>query len=276
MGVVIISNWSFSKLGAFDTCPYSYYLNYVAVPKPQNDENAFNQYGSYVHEILEKYFKGELELFELLDYYDAHFDENVVLDFPPCSGRSGPIDLRKNYLQGGATFFEEFDGWPNYKVLGVEEKFKIDFIDGDTLTGIIDLILEDKNGEIIILDHKSKSGFKSKDELRHYGYQPALYALYIHEKYGKWPNRLAFNIFRKQEIIKLDFTLEFLEEAKNWAIQQITKIRECTDFTPKFDKNQKKNVMYFCQNICGFKEMCEYQYLYRDDNGEYAAYTGDK
>lgn len=178
----------------------------------------------------------------LLDYYDAHFDENVVLDFPPCSGRSGPIDLRQSYLQGGATFFEEFDGWPSYKVLGVEEKFKIDFIDGDTLTGIIDLILEDKNGDVIILDHKSKSGFKSKAELTHYGYQPALYTLYVHEKYGKWPNRLAFNIFRKQEIVKLDFTLEFLEEAKNWAAQQITK-RFANAMTSRRSLTRKKRRM---------------------------------
>jgi hypothetical protein len=265
--VNISTTWSYSKISSFSTCPYQYYLSYIADPKPENEENCFNQYGLHVHEILEKFFKGELELFELADYYEEHFDEHVLLDFPPCQVRGQPYDLGQHYYDDGLRFLSEFDGLPQYKILGVEEDFTVDFLDGDKLHGFIDLVLEDRNGDIIVLDHKSKNGFKSKAEQKKYSFQPALYSLYIKEKYGKWPSRLAFNIFRKQEYVKIEFTEDLLNEAIDWAKKNVQTIRDCTDFLPKFNEKEKQKMLFFCNQICSFRSSCDHKYDYIDDDG---------
>ncbi len=260
--------WSYSKLNTFETCPYAYWLNYVAKDPPINEENAFSQYGSFVHEILEKYFKGELELFELSTEYEDNFDDNILLDFPYCESHGRVIDLCESYHDKGLAYLENFDGLPEYKILGVEEDFVIEILNGEKLRGFIDLILEDKNGNIIVLDHKSKSKFKSKEEQKHYSFQPVLYSIYVHEKYGKWPDRVVFNMFRQQKYVKIKFTQELLQEALNWVESTISKIYSCEDFLPKFTKKEKEEMLYFCRNICGYKSSCKHQLDYIDENGE--------
>ena len=83
--------YSFSKIKTFYTCKYQYYMNYVLPieQRPKKHENAFAQYGSFVHEILEKFFSGELAEFELTDYYAENFDIYFVISgiigFPESS-----------------------------------------------------------------------------------------------------------------------------------------------------------------------------------------------
>jgi len=227
-----------------------------------------------VHEIIEKYFKRELELFELSEYYEDLFDEYVKIDFPHCETKNGVIDLRQRYYDDGLTFLENFDGLPQYEVLGVEEDFTIRFLGKEKIHGFIDLVLRDKYGKIVIIDHKSHK-FKSKAEVNKYAHQPFLYSLHIKQKYGQFPDRVAFNAFRQQEYIKLQFSEEQLNEALAWAKTNIGAIRNCTDFSPRFNYKQKKESMYFCDNICGFRESCERKYEYIDANGNVRVFGGE-
>jgi len=239
-----MKTYSFSGLNSFYTCPYAYYLHYIE--KREEIDNAFNLYGSFVHEILEKYFKGELELFELADYYEEHFDEKVPLDFPP----NAFVDLGQTYYDNGLAYLESFEGLDGYEVLGVELEFTIPIFDGYALHGFIDLLLKDPRGDIVIMDHKSKKKFTSKEEKEKYARQLFLYALYVHEHYGRWPKRIVFNTFRSQKYVKIQFTEEALQEALNWAKETIEAIESTTEWNACPSE-------FFCDHICGYRESCE-------------------
>lgn len=234
--------YSFSRLNCYHTCPYSYYLKYI-LNKP-DEQNAFALYGTHAHSILEKYFNGELELFELADYYEDHFDEAVPLDFPP----NAYCDLGQKYYDGGLTYFNEFQGFAGYEVLGVELEFTVPLFGEYKFHGFIDLLLRDPNGKIVVIDHKSHI-FKNKRETEHYSLQLILYCLYVKEKYGEYPDRVVFNTFRNQKIVKIKFTEERLEAAIQWARDTIASIESDTEW-------KAVPQGYFCEQICGYKNTC--------------------
>ena len=85
MDMANIHNFSFSKLSTYHTCPYQYYRNYIK--RQHGENNGFSEYGSVVHEILENYFRGNLEVFELEQKYEeAIADVEVSMLLPSKNG----------------------------------------------------------------------------------------------------------------------------------------------------------------------------------------------
>lgn len=262
--------YSFSRLSSFDECKYCYYLNYVLPndQRPPNEDNAFNLYGSFVHELLEKYSKGELASWDLLDKYVDEFELQVNKPFPPNSF----VDLHDSYYNDGYAFLERFDGFDDeYETLGVEQPFVVDF--GDfKLRGFIDLILRDKKtGGIVVLDWKSKSKFASKKEQAEYARQPYLYSKYIFDTYGVWPEKLRFYMFRKDTMVDIPFSQYDYNEAVEWARSQVRRIEYKIDndddgWMPREDlvgKDGQPN--FFCSFICGFRNNCRYVKEVKDE-----------
>ena len=245
--------YSFSKIKTFYTCKYQYYMNYVLPieQRPKKHENAFAQYGSFVHEILEKFFSGELAEFELTDYYAENFDIAVREEFPPNSF----VDLGQAYYNDGYCFLEAFEGIQDYKIIGVEKEFTTRFNDGQEsffFRGIIDLILQDKqDGSIVIQDWKSKSRFKNRQEQKEYARQLYLYAKHIKEEFGKWPTMLRFSMFRKGNVINIPFRMEDYEEAVVWASTCVKQIESCKQWPPTLDE-------WYCSQLCDFRDGCDF------------------
>ena len=124
-----------------------FYLTYIT--KKFKIQNAFSQWGSFGHSILEKYYKGELELFELSEIYEDGYDENVNLKFPD----NVYVDLNETYRAAGKKYFDNFeDDFSDYEVIGVEQKIEVT-IGKYKFIGYIDLILKDDKG-YYICDHK--------------------------------------------------------------------------------------------------------------------------
>ena len=137
--------WSFSSVKAFEQCPYSFYLHYVQGEKEL--PNAFAQSGSYVHNILERCYKGELYEFELADEFEEHYSEYVTEKFPF-------FNMAKSYYDTSLAYLQTFEIDDNYETVGVEKRINCE-IGGYKFTGIIDLLLRDKaDGRLIICDHK--------------------------------------------------------------------------------------------------------------------------
>ena len=67
-----IERYSFSKLSSWWVCPYGYYQRYIE--HKAGIGNAFASFGTLVHELLEKYAKGEAELWDLPQMYEWMFD----------------------------------------------------------------------------------------------------------------------------------------------------------------------------------------------------------
>ena len=147
-------------------------------------------------------------------------------------------------------YLKNFPGYDNVKILGVEEVFDCE-IDDWILTGVIDLIIEE-NGDLIVKDYKSKASFKNKKEKAEYARQLYLYSKHIKEKYGKFPTKLRFEMFRKQTPVDIPFNIYDYYEALNWARGQVEQIRKAWAYSPSPEP-------FFCNHLCNHRETCEFK-----------------
>lgn len=239
--------WSYSKLQSFDNCPYSFKLQYLSDVTGEN--NAFAEYGTLCHGILEEWAKGDIPKEEMSLAYSSRYGDAVVHSFPPYP--RGYAD--KAYLQG-LEYFNGFDelgdyfGGEPYEILGVEEKFET-LVGGYTLVGVVDLILRDGNGDIHIFDHKTKSMSSIEREFQDAKKQLYIYALHIMEKYGKYPKMMCFNMLKSREYIRVPFELEEFEATMRWVEQTIESIIMSFDYPVGGSP-------YFCQWICSVGKYC--------------------
>ena len=119
------------------------------------------------------------------------------------------------------------------------------------LTGKVDLICRDKNGDIVVIDHKSKGKFKNKAEQHEYARQLYLYAYAVFKKYGKFPKTLVFNMFRVPDWVVIPFNKDGYIEAMEWLKNSVAEIESCMDFYPITDTFFEKNFCeYYATGLC--------------------------
>lgn len=236
--------WSYSRVSSYDECPYQFKLVYI--DKAEKTGNAYAQWGSLCHSIFERYLKGELELYELVDVYKAEYKKYVTM----------PFAYNEVYYENGIDVFSSFDGLPNGIVFLESEKRFFTEINGKKFLGIIDVIARDSadNG-IIVQDYKSKSKFKSKKEKTEYARQLYLYAHYIEKTYNEFPKLLRFDMFRSKQIVDIPFDKDAFDDANKWFVNTIQNIYNDEYFNPK----PKKEIDYYCENLCDVREICPYR-----------------
>lgn len=245
--------YSYSQLSSFDECHYGFYLE--RIEGEEQLSNAFAEQGSLIHDIIDKWAKHELTKEQMVEEYDRRYSQEVVTNFPRVLAAKGYTE--KAY-QLGYDYFDNFDEFNGYKIISTEEKFKIEIplTDGTTRTfvGVVDMILEDEfTEELIICDHKSKSlqAFKkSEDEMYR---QQLLYSLYVHKKYGRWPDIMMFNLFKEQGMkMQRKFTETDLNKALEWA----TNIIHNMENFELIDWLESKDQDFFCTEICSMRKVC--------------------
>lgn len=247
--------FSFSRISTYNRCPRGFYLQYIKkVPQIQN---AFAEYGLFCHELLEDYFNNELMIFDLLPKYKDEFTQQVIHDFPPNKW----VDLAVSYFEEGIDYFTNFDGLHGYEILEVERKVEFN-IDKYPFVGYIDLIAKDKNGDLCIIDHKSKDLKKPQKkrwknvevrrtiEFYEFIRQLYLYSIPIVEQDKVIPKFLCFNCFRKGKFHKVPFDMDDYEESKQWALNIIKKLYADETMSDKYDSQ------WFCNRLCGVREFC--------------------
>ncbi|MPM14176.1 hypothetical protein SDC9_60536 [bioreactor metagenome] len=237
--------WSYSSVNSYHQCPRQFKLSYIdALPRV---DNAFSDWGSFMHYLLEQYFKGKLEFFELSQLYVRDYKKNIKCTFPP----NKYVNLNESYYNKGKEYLDNFDGdFDDCEVLAVEQKVKLD-INGRPFVGVIDLVLKKPDGSICITDHKSKSKMKNKTELTEYLRQLYLYSLWVKRQYGEYPSELIFNMFRAGNKIVHSFVEDELNAAVEWFTATIDSIYRDTEFVAKSDS-------FFCNHLCGVRHHCSY------------------
>jgi hypothetical protein len=236
--------WSFSKLDTYITCPKMFKDTYID-GTIKEESNAFAEFGTFGHKILEKYYRGEFEIYELGEIYEKHYNKAVISKFP----RNPYTDLNTTYYEAGKIYFDNFSGeFDKFTVLGVEEQFETE-IEGYKFTGIIDLILQDPvTNDITVVDHKSMSK-KSKKVMQYKYHQLYIYAKYIHDKFGEYPSNLIFNLYRILLIDEHKFDYEKYQETCEWCKSTIETIYKDNEFESRPSK-------YWCENICSVRNLC--------------------
>lgn len=145
-----------SKINTYLKCPLEFKFQYI--DEIEVEPNVYMQIGTNVHLIAEKFsekFGDELDGVDIEnELVKIAFEENIY-------------DL-DNHIENLATFFREVFVESDYKLFSQEE-YLLD--ETHRFSGICDIILEDENGDLVVVDYKtgnSNSFSKYRRELCYY------------------------------------------------------------------------------------------------------------
>lgn len=270
--------FSFSRISTYTNCPYSYYLGYVAKPKPYNEQNVYGEMGGICHECIEGLIKDELDIDGALDKFQEGLDDCDMLDmyFPSYKGDKELV--KNNYTTAINHYFENFELYiekPDF--YAIEEYFEY-IIVGTKFRGYIDYyyIVGDT---LYCIDFKTSSKF-SKKELEKKKLQLIIYGMYLQDKYPDKKIKCYFDMMKYvkgkrgglKERHKLDLMetgdrglleIEFNEENVEQLNEYVRTTIEKLNVSSKDDENDWKPMedcykSHFCRNLCGFKKSCKY------------------
>lgn len=240
--------WSYSRLTAFEDCPYRWFLKYICkeTEKPQ----FYSSYGSLMHRIIEQYYRGKLQKDKMLTEFLLRFSKEV-------QGERPSEQIVQKYITSGVEYLKNFKAFP-FETVDVEKRIGFS-VQGVPFIGVIDYIGL-KNGDLYIVDNKSrdlkprstrKKPTAKDNELDEMLRQLYLYSSAIKQVYGMFPKALCFNCFKSGTFIEEPFKPEVYEKVINWAIESVNDIADTEEFYPSIE--------YFkCRYICGVREECCY------------------
>lgn len=244
--------WSYSRITAFEDCPYKWFLKYIKRLPPL--PLFFSSYGSFLHKIIERFLTGELSKRDLPGYYLQYFREQVT-------GRAPSQKVFDNYFSQGLRYLKTIH-FPYAAILEVERKVEFE-ISGIPFIGFVDLVANEDG--LILVDNKSRilkprSGRMNPTQsdrlLNQYLRQLYLYSIPISRQYGAVPVRLDFNCFRSNRFIEENFDENAYAITQSWALERIAQITEETGWRPSLD--------YFkCSFLCDMSPHCEYVVLFQ-------------
>lgn len=249
--------YSYSSTSNFDNCNYAFKLTYI--DKVPRGNNFFSDFGTLVHETLEKYFNGELDSFELSDCYRNSYEEVVVN--PPPSGLS---QLYGKYREQGQVFFDEFSfDRDAYEILVVEDSLDLEI--GDALfVAKPDLVLRNKEtNKNVLFDYKTsmpwridkRSGKEITDKKKIEGYykQMYIYTYSLRMLKGIDISEISILFPRANRTVTISWEEEKEIEAIDWLKETIKRIQSEKTFSPDNSNS------FFCNNLCSVSSYCEYK-----------------
>jgi RecB family exonuclease len=246
--------WSYSRIKAFDDCPYRWFLKYIKYPECDKKNLFFASYGIFMHELLESFNKGEKTAEQVKSEYLRDFRARIRMRAPSEA-------VFKNYFTDGLQYLSTIKP-SGREILSIENKAEFT-INSMPFVAYFDLLEREQSGSILLIDNKSKvlkprsnrtKPTKTDEELDTYLKQLYLYSYHIFARYGQFPSKLCFNCFRKSVFIEEPFSQEAYDNAIDWFLGKITEIVVETDFPP--------SVEYFkCQYLCEMQDYCDYYRL---------------
>ncbi|WP_407393111.1 PD-(D/E)XK nuclease family protein [Methanobrevibacter sp.] len=231
-----------SKVNTYLKCPLEFKFQYIdEIEVPQNKYMAL---GSDVHLVAEKF----AEKFE--DDLDDVDIENELLKIAHEEEIGYDIDEHVDNL---ASFFREVFIDNDYKLF-CQEEYLLDEV--NRFSGICDIILEDENGELIVIDYKtSKSSSFSK-----YRRELCYYKLLVENVLDKPVSQVGIFFTKNGRLRLLDVCDEenkrkYLNENEiNEAIDTLHYVRREIN-----NENFPANRQYLCR-YCTYREICDGYY----------------
>ena len=239
--------WSFSRISAFEDCPYRWYLSYIREKK--GDDMFYASYGSFMHGILADYYAGKLSADELPGVFLSRFRDDVR------GARPSP-EIAARYVEEGSAYLRS-PFRPDGEIIGVEKRVRFSVYD-KPFVGTIDLLVRDERG-FVLIDHKSRAmkprSGKSKPtttdiEIDEMLKQLYLYAEAVQQEFGETPYKLCFNCFRNGVLIEEPFDERAFVAAKDWAREEIERIEAEDEF-------EADPEWFRCRYLCGYHTYCD-------------------
>jgi hypothetical protein len=242
--------FSYSSVNTYNTCPYGFKLTYIDYE--DRSQNWYADFGSFVHLVMEKYFGGELEPFELAKFFEDNFG---TISSPPPPYPPGIAD---KYYARCLEFFENFEfDKSDYEIIGIEDALETTF-QGIKLVVKPDLILHNKKtGENILLDYKTSDPFKNgkpdKKKIGDYWKQLYLYAYFIWNIKNIEINKMKLWFIRVGRTEEETFDPVKAQEIIDWFVGEIGKIKK-EDVWKANNENK-----FFCQMLCSVSKFCPHK-----------------
>lgn len=174
--------WSWSRINSVHNSLYEYYLNYIVKAKPDRDNSIYMVTGGMAHDILEKFYNGEIKYEDMAE----EFDDAWVTAFDIANLKFDRSDDSKNksiadkYYQNINHFFK------HHKVIPTKlmtEQFITSKFGNEYTQGYIDAMTKNfkEEGTVTIIDWKSSSIYKGEKAQNECG-QLVMYAIALNQK----------------------------------------------------------------------------------------------
>jgi hypothetical protein len=242
--------YSNSSLESSEHCKHGFLLQYVL--SKEGISSFFGDFGTYIHDVLEKYFKRELAEFELPKYYEEHYREKVTAQLPPY-----PPNMGETYYNDGLNFFLNIDfDLDKYDIVSIEEYMYFEYNEKNLVIKP-DIILRDKDtGEYILLDiktHKLKGNKTDNKTIEGYMRQAQLYTYGIWQVKGIQISKIMIWYVRNQQITETAVDSLKIMETMDWVDNAVKEIKQ----EEKWEANLSKSNDYWCSHICSMSLVCQ-------------------
>lgn len=285
-----IRKLSNSAIDRFIQCPYSYFLSYLAEPRPEKKgtEDFYADFGTLLHFLVEMYPRTAIEYETPIPFEptpDKYINDKSLNSILGGYGnqimeRKEPLTVdtmlaiyddlvtminfpneekRNEYYEQGKKYIQSIPDMDWSKVVGLEQEFKIDLGNGVVpIKGYIDKVERDEKG-LIVTDYKtskpySHNAIMQKNQLPIYGM-----ACYI--MYGEFPYKYRYDFVRFGKAVEVEIPMERLAAVKNaikFKYMQMLAYANQGTFPAQYQD-------FYCKNFCGFAYMCD---RYKQYNGE--------
>lgn len=248
--------WSYSNSSSFEQCPHGWKLSYIDAKKRKS--NIFAQIGLVVHELLEDFWNGEVDLWTLPVKFEERYNKEVTEPVPAYLEKHNYSQKTFDELM---SFFTDLT-WnrDDYEVLGNEMTIESEH-NGLKLTIRPDLVIKEKKTNLTYLcDFKTSKPFTpkgkpQKKKLIPYWQQLSIYAYFIEKETDIKIDKLRvwFPKLGSDKFVEKDFDRKEMLHALIWWEANIRKAIKAKKFEPNTSNK------FFCNNLCGVREHCEYK-----------------
>lgn len=161
--------YSWSRVNKYRTSPYEYFLSYVANPRPKPDreDSIYGSSGGFCHDILERYYKKEIEYNDMINEFEDAITTLEVADLKfDRSNEEKNNNIKQKYFENLRHFFNNHI---SIKTKVDLERFVTIKVGKYYLQGYIDLTKRDADGNFVIQDWKTSSIYKGDKAIKEAG-----------------------------------------------------------------------------------------------------------
>jgi len=236
--------FSASRLKTYDSCPLQFKFNYVL--KVPGGQKTFFDMGSAVHSVIETLTNMEKEgkkptkeeALKILEHY-----------WNPGAYKSRKSEQEDRVeAERLIVVYLDWQKANKNKIIGAEIPFKF-MMDGHAITGKIDRIEEDKDGNLVVIDYKSGGAWLNSNTIKE-DLQVNMYALACQEKFKKIPKEVSLFYLRDNKLVTYNAADERVNmDAQKARIKEIIANILKEEFAPKGGFKE-------CE-WCDYGELCE-------------------